>query len=64
MDRENSDQTKLTLNFVDFIVQPLFKKLTKLFPGTMICLQREMICFIDNIIRIGVPLLEQFEEQS
>lgn len=33
MDRDDSDQIKLSLNFADFIVIPLFKKLLKLFSG-------------------------------
>jgi hypothetical protein len=32
-DRENTDQAKLTINFVDYIVSPLYSSLIKLFPS-------------------------------
>jgi hypothetical protein len=38
MDREDSDQCKLTLNFIEIIVAPLYKKLVKIFPPLQICL--------------------------
>lgn len=39
MDRDDSDQVKLTLNFIDFIVLPLYKKLAKAFPQIDICVE-------------------------
>lgn len=33
MDREDSDQTKLTLNFIDIIVHPLYKRMNKSLGG-------------------------------
>lgn len=36
-DRFNTDQVKLSINFIDFIVQPLFASVVKLFPELECC---------------------------
>ncbi len=50
MDRENADQQKLTLNFIDIIVSPLYKKLHKLLPGPLLGKKMEGIQFTDQTL--------------
>jgi hypothetical protein len=55
MDRENSNQARMSLNFFDFIVEPLFQGLKELLPKVEICLSnafynKQMWTMIEEVI--------------